>query len=1156
MSLTLFSRRHIGPSHSDKEVMLKSLGYKSLDDLIDDTLPSTIRYTDDLDIPDGVSEESALAELSKKMDNNLIITPMIGQGYYGTRVPPVISRNMLENPAWYTAYTPYQPEISQGRLEMLFHYQTLVAELTNLPVVNASLLDEATALAEAMTMSYRHLNRKRSKCVIANSLHPQSIGVLETRAKPLGIEISHINDAGESTLDEDTFALIVQLPDTYGDLTSPDSLIKKAKKLGVLVILAADPLWLVLCGRVDGVDICVGSLQRFGVPLMNGGPHAAFMATTEDLTRLLVGRLIGESIDAHGRPAYRLALQTREQHIRRDKATSNICTAQALLANMSAAYAIWHGPDGLYEIAEDIHILASRFADSLLEKGYELQSNKFFDTLTIIDHGKAQTHFDTAISNGIIIRRIDSDRVSIAFDETTEHSDLVTLSKVFGTELRKSHKDRLPKRRDVSKFLTQEIFNHYSSETELMRLLRRLADKDLALDRAMIPLGSCTMKLNAAAEMIPITWRKCSNVHPLSPVEDRRGYGMILNDLDRWLSEITGFTKVSFQPNAGSQGEYAGLLAIAGYHQSNDEGHRNICLIPSSSHGTNPASAQMVGYDVVVVECTENGDVSLDDLREKAQKHSKDLAALMITYPSTHGVFEEGIRDICDLIHSHGGQVYLDGANLNAMVGLARPGDIGGDVCHMNLHKTFCIPHGGGGPGVGPIGVAAHLVPHLPGHYHEGDGQGGAVSSAPYGSAGILPISWMYIHMLGGDGLTEASKIAILNANYIAERLSVKYPILYRGATGRVAHECIVDTRVLKDKAGITVDDVAKRLMDYGFHAPTMSWPVAGTLMVEPTESEPLEEIDRFIDAMLSIADEADQVAKGVWTAEDNPLVNAPHTAQELLKEEWTHPYSREVAAFPKGIDPASKYWVPVSRVDNIHGDRNLICTCPPLEDYMDKKDTLLNTLACSSHSFAFGVEWWFQLNFGFTHFADNLHFHAIFLSFFNEFSRYITCCQRLLDIMCISPRCHPSDNFALNKYRFVADTICIRCASNIQYDSCKFRVISIGKDCVSPDKIIFLHRYKPIKPSFKRRIDRSKFPCPSSKMFFKSHREQGTHSKWFYLKFFTSFYNLQIKSIKIFRAYPNFISQIPSIRNSIYLCRHIGNRHFLIIHKFKTLIR
>lgn len=937
MSLSLFSRRHLGTRLSTQSRMLGNLGYDSLDSLIDDTLPSSIRYDGDLAIPDGVSEESALAELSGKMDNNIMMTAMIGQGYHSTRVPPVILRNMLENPAWYTAYTPYQPEISQGRLEMLFHYQTLVGELTGLPVVNASLLDEATALAEAMTMSYRFCNRKKSKCVIANTLHPQSLDVLHTRAAPLDLTISHISDDGESTLDEDTFALILQLPDTYGDLICPDSLIKRAKELGALVILSADPLYLTLCDRPDNIDICVGTLQRFGVPLMNGGPHAAFMATSEPLTRFLVGRLIGESVDAHGRPAYRLALQTREQHIRRDKATSNICTAQALLANMSAAYAIWHGPNGLTEIAQNIHTLTCLFADSLLKKKYKLASETFFDTLTIIDEGNAQKHFDSAASHGILLRVIDADRISIAFDETTEMSHLQSLCEVFGTKLPSKHKDCLPNRRDRSRFLTQKVFNVYSSETELMRLLRRLSDKDLSLDRAMIPLGSCTMKLNAAAEMMPVTWRKCSNVHPFAPLEYRRGYEILLNDLDSWLSEITGFAKVSFQPNAGSQGEYAGLLAISGYHSANGEGHRNICLIPSSAHGTNPASAQMAGYDVVVVECTDDGDVSLDDLRTKAEKHSKNLAALMITYPSTHGVFEEGIKEICDIIHSHGGQVYLDGANLNAMVGLARPGDIGGDVCHMNLHKTFCIPHGGGGPGVGPIGVASHLVPHLPGHCHEGEGGGGAVSAAAYGSAGILPISWMYIRMLGGDGLTHASKVAILNANYIAEGLKSKYPILYMGRTGRVAHECIVDTRILKDSAGITVEDIAKRLMDYGFHAPTMSWPVAGTLMVEPTESEPVSEMDRFVDALLCIADEAEQVAKGVWPADDNPLLNAPHTAADLLRDDWTHPYSREVAAFPKGIDPQSKYWVPVSRVDNIHGDRNLICTCPPLEDYIEK---------------------------------------------------------------------------------------------------------------------------------------------------------------------------------------------------------------------------
>lgn len=928
MTHSPFLARHIGPGDADQRTMLNKLGMTSMEALIGQTVPAKIRMDGVLSIPDGIGEEAALAELFAKMDKNIVTKAMIGQGYHGTHIPPVIQRNMLENPGWYTSYTPYQPEISQGRLEMLFHFQTLVTELTGLPIANASLLDEATAVAEAAGIAYRHHRQKRHRIVVANKLHPQTLDVLNTRASTIGFVV----DDGE--MSDDVAAVILQLPDTEGALSDPSAIVAAAKAVNALVIVSADPMSLVLLDAPGswGADICVGSMQRFGVPLGNGGPHAAYMAASDALTRLVPGRLIGESIDAHGRPAYRLALQTREQHIRREKATSNICTAQALLANMAAAYAIWHGPAGLKAMAERIHGLAARFSKALTADGFSLAANQFFDTVTISSKGNAEALANAAEASGYLIRTIDTDTVSIAFDETSTDIDLEALCNIFGVKLVGASDACLPTSRDGDHFLSQEIFHSCRSETEMMRLLRKLMDKDLALDRAMIPLGSCTMKLNAAAEMMPVSWEKTANIHPLAPEHHRKGYALMIDDLDRWLSDLTGFAKVSLQPNAGSQGEYAGLLAIRGYHAANGQGHRNICLIPSSAHGTNPASAQMAGYEVVVVKCNAEGDVDLADLTVKAEKHSDNLAALMITYPSTHGVFEAEIREICAKVHEHGGQVYLDGANLNALVGLARPGDLGADVCHMNLHKTFCIPHGGGGPGVGPIGVAPQLVAHLPGHVAQGSE--GAVSAAPHGSASILPISWMYIRMLGGNGLKVASEVAILNANYIAERLKDHYPILFTGKNGRVAHECIIDVRPLKDSAGVSVDDIAKRLIDYGFHAPTMSWPVAGTLMVEPTESEPLAEIDRFVDAMIAIREEAQKIEDGTWPMDDNPLHNAPHTAQELTADAWTHPYTRSVAAYPKGVDIASKYWMPVSRVDNVHGDRNLVCSCPPLESY------------------------------------------------------------------------------------------------------------------------------------------------------------------------------------------------------------------------------
>ncbi len=926
-----FLARHLGPSVADQRKMLNALDMVSMDALLTQTVPDSIRMDGDLEIPDGVSEELALAEIAEKLGRNQVAKAMIGQGYHGTHVPPVIQRNLLENPGWYTSYTPYQPEISQGRLEMLFHFQTLVAELTGLPVANASLLDESTAVAEAAGMAFRHHRGKRPRIVVANPLHPQTLDVLNTRASTADYAID-VEMGGAEALGDDVAAIILQLPDTSGVISDPAAVVAAAKAAGALVIVSADPMALVLLQEPGtwGADICVGSMQRFGVPLGNGGPHAAYMAVTSGLTRLLPGRLVGQSIDQQGRPAYRLALQTREQHIRREKATSNICTAQALLANMAAAYAIWHGPAGLTEIATRIHGFAGRFANALATAGHDVASS-YFDTITVEMKGQAEALAKAAQEQDFLLRVIDQNTVSVAFDETTVETDLQTLCEIFGVTAADNAPSTLPNSRQAENFLSQEIFHDHRSETEMMRLLRKLSDRDLALDRAMIPLGSCTMKLNAAAEMMPVTWDVAGNIHPFAPDSHRLGYRAIIDDLDDWLSEITGFAKSTLQPNAGSQGEYAGLLAIRSYHEGRNEGHRNICIIPASAHGTNPASAQMAGYDVVVVKCNDEGDVSLSDLKLKAEKYSDNLAALMITYPSTHGVFEAGIVEICDVVHSHGGQVYLDGANLNAMVGIARPGDIGADVCHMNLHKTFCIPHGGGGPGVGPIGVAAHLVPHLPGHVESGTD--GAVSAAPDGSASILPISWMYIRMLGGGGLRKASEVAILNANYIATRLSDHYPILFTGKNGQCAHECIVDVRVLKDRAGVSVDDVAKRLIDYGFHAPTMSWPVAGTLMVEPTESEPLSEIDRFVDAMIAIAQEAARIESGEWPADDNPLHNAPHTAQDLMSDEWSHPYPRSLAAYPAGVDAAAKYWAPVGRVDNVHGDRNLVCTCPPIED-------------------------------------------------------------------------------------------------------------------------------------------------------------------------------------------------------------------------------
>ena len=924
-----FSRRHIAPGSADIRSMLKALKVPSMATLIAQTVPDAIRFKGRLELPEAIGEHEALQELSRIIERNVEARSFIGQGYHGCLVPPVIQRNLFENPAWYTSYTPYQPEISQGRLEMLFNFQTLVSELTGLPVANASLLDEATAVAEAAGMAYRHHRMKRHTICLANALHPQSKAVLQTRMDPLKIGIT------EGDIGADTAAVIFSWPDTLGVFGDPTELVKKARSNGALVIVVTDPLALTLLQPPGhwGADIVVGSAQRFGVPMGYGGPHAAYIATSQNLTRLIPGRLVGESVDACGKPAYRLALQTREQHIRRDKATSNICTAQALLANMATAFAIWHGPDGLQAIASRVAGLAARFAAAVSGSGFELAGDRFFDTVTVRASGRAEEIVARAEKAGYLIRLVDADHFSVAFDETASEQDLAALLSLISVpETPLSAALRLPDQRRTQPFLTQPIFHAVRSETEMMRYLRRLSDKDLSLDRAMIPLGSCTMKLNAAAEMMPVSWSKIADIHPFAPEHHSAGYRRMMADLETWLCEITGFAAVSLQPNAGSQGEFAGLLAIRRYHEARGEGHRDVCLIPASAHGTNPASASMAGLRIVVVKCSDSGDIDLEDLTEQVHRHGENLAALMVTYPSTHGVFETEIKTVCQLVHDHGGQVYLDGANLNAMVGLARPGDIGADVCHMNLHKTFCIPHGGGGPGVGPIGVADHLVPFLPGDpLRDGDH---AVAASAYGSASILPISWMYVRMMGADGLKATAEVAILAANYVATRLADHFRVLYRGAQGRVAHECIIDTRPFKESADISVEDIAKRLIDYGFHAPTMSWPVAGTLMIEPTESEPLAELDRFCDAMLAIRAEIGRIEGGEWSREDNPLVNAPHTAEAAIAGNWDKAYDAMLGAAPAGNEQlATKYWPPVARVDNVYGDRNLVCTCPPMED-------------------------------------------------------------------------------------------------------------------------------------------------------------------------------------------------------------------------------
>jgi glycine dehydrogenase len=945
-----FATRHIGPSEDQITAMLRVVGVDSLEALAGRTVPSAIRDSHLDALPPPVGEAAAIAELRALSEKNFRVKSLIGCGYNGTHTPPVILRNVLENPGWYTAYTPYQAELAQGRLEALLNFQTMVCDLTGLPVANASLLDEATAAAEAMALALASHKAKSTTLVAAPDLHPQTLAVLRTRAEPLGIAIHVTDDAAEYAALK-PFAVVLSYPGTTGEVRDIAPAIAAAQAAGALAIVAADILALTILtppGEM-GADVVVGNTQRFGVPMGFGGPHAAYMAVKDGLKRLMPGRLVGVSVDAAGRPAMRLALQTREQHIRREKATSNICTAQVLLAVMASMYAVWHGPEGLTRIARRTHLLATLLADAAERAGFTLRHSSFFDTVAIEAGDKADALMGAALKAGFNLRRVDAGCVAIALDETVTRQELIALDVALcaaaGHERVGLSDLTAPERLPVTlarrtPFLTAAVFRAHHAEHAMLRYLKRLEDKDVALNRSMIPLGSCTMKLNATAEMIPVTFPGFSDIHPFAPVDQARGYIEMIKRLETWLCACTGFAAVSLQPNAGSQGEYAGLLAIRAFHKANGQGHRDICLIPSSAHGTNPASAVMAGMRVVVVGCDRDGNVDLDDLRAKVEQHAEKLSALMITYPSTHGVFEEGIRAICDSVHAAGGQVYMDGANMNAQLGLTSPAAIGADVCHLNLHKTFCIPHGGGGPGVGPIGVAAHLAPHLPNHpmvAEAGPATGfGPVSAAPFGSASILPISYAYIRMMGGAGLTRATQVAILNANYVAKRLDGHFPVLYRGRQGMVAHECILDCRGFQQGGGVLVEDIAKRLQDYGFHAPTMSWPVAGTLMVEPTESEPQEELDRFVDAMISIRAEIRAVEQGKSDKADNPLKNAPHTAEEVTAESWTHPYSRQEAAFPLPWIAGQKYWPPVKRVDNVYGDRNLACTCAPLEAYME----------------------------------------------------------------------------------------------------------------------------------------------------------------------------------------------------------------------------
>jgi glycine dehydrogenase len=940
-----FERRHIGPSAADQAEMLGLLGFASRDALMEAIVPANIRRKRRMALPQGKPEAEALAELRAIAAKNRVLRSWIGQGYYGTHTPGVILRNILENPAWYTAYTPYQPEISQGRLEALVNFQTMVCDLTAMAIANASMLDEATAAAEAMTLCRRSGNHASNVFAVAADVLPQTIDVLRTRAAPLGIEIRVMPPAELAAAD--AFAALVQYPGADGDVRDYRTLADAIHARGGHLVAAADLLALTLLVPPGewGADVAVGTAQRFGVPMGFGGPHAGYLATKDALKRSMPGRLVGVTVDAHGAPAYRLALQTREQHIRREKATSNICTAQVLLAVIASMYAVYHGPRGLERIARRVHRLTAIARAGLLKLGFEVPTHAFFDTLSVRTGKHTSAIVARSGKSGVNLRRIDDATLGFSFDETTTREDVTALWEIFAgapagfspADLEATD-DAIPGAlARTSAYLAHPVFNRHHAETEMLRYLRRLADKDIALDRAMIPLGSCTMKLNATSEMIPVTWPEFGNLHPFAPAEQSQGYRELVAGLEKMLVECTGYAAVSMQPNAGSQGEYAGLLVIKAWHESRGEGHRNVCLIPSSAHGTNPASASMVGMQVVVVACDEAGNVDLADLRAKAQKHAANLAAIMVTYPSTHGVFEAGITELCDIVHAHGGQVYVDGANLNAMVGLAAPGAFGGDVSHLNLHKTFCIPHGGGGPGVGPVAVAAHLAKFLPGHRALGTSKDaiGPVAAAPYGSASILPISWMYVAMMGADGLKAATEAAILNANYIARRLSPHYPVLYAGPGGLIAHECILDLRPLKETSGISVEDVAKRLMDYGFHAPTMSFPVPGTLMVEPTESESKAELDRFCEAMIAIRDEIRAVEEGRLDREDNPLRHAPHTAAAVLANEWKHAYPRELAAYPVPSLRENKYWPPVGRADNVYGDRHLFCTCVPLENYV-----------------------------------------------------------------------------------------------------------------------------------------------------------------------------------------------------------------------------
>ena len=939
-----FGARHIGPDHADRSVMLTSLGYSDLETFIKAVVPAGIADTGSMGVPAAVGESQALAELHSRMAAMELPTSMIGLGYHGTVIPEVIKRGILLNPGWYTAYTPYQPEISQGRLEALLNFQTLVEDLTGLAVAGASLLDEATAVAEAVAIAVKHGPRGVQRVAIDEGLHPQVRAVVQTRAEPVDIEIVEF-DPAQGLVDGELSGVVLAYPASAGQIVDPRAVLSEAKDRGALVVMDADPLALTLLRSPGalGADIAVGSMQRYGVPMAFGGPHAGYIAVRSGLERSLPGRLVGVSVDADGRPAYRLALQTREQHIRREKATSNICTAQVLLAVLASMYAVYHGPEGLRDIARRVNHLAERVRAGSRDGGLSPQEGLIFDTVALHVPAAAQKFADTACTAGINVRVIDADTVSVTVDETTTEDQAHALAEAWGFELVDvAEGERLGELTREDELLPYPVFHQYRSETSLMRYMRSLADKDLALDRTMIPLGSCTMKLNAAAEMAPITWPEFADAHPFAPAEQVRPYVEIITELEEWLAGITGYDEVSVQPNAGSQGEFAGLMAIRAYHRANGDAQRTVCLIPSSAHGTNAASAVMAGMQVVVVACDESGDVDLTDLELKITEHRENLAALMITYPSTHGVFEEAVGEICARVHEAGGQVYVDGANLNALVGLAKPGAFGADVSHLNLHKTFAIPHGGGGPGVGPIGVRAHLAPFLPSHPLRPDagpaGRGypdggmGPVSGAPWGSAGILPIPWMYIRMMGEEGLREATSVAILSANYIAQRLRDHYPILYTAANGTVAHECIVDIRPVTAASGISVDDIAKRLMDYGFHAPTMSFPVAGTLMIEPTESENVDEIDRFCDAMIAIKGEIDAVRTGEWPADDNPLVHAPHTADCLIGE-WQHAYPARLAAFPVSGMEAGKYWPPVRRIDGAYGDRNLVCSCPRPEE-------------------------------------------------------------------------------------------------------------------------------------------------------------------------------------------------------------------------------